>query len=80
MASVEMVRKTSFEGQDLLMTERVKTINLSDQLKTVNAKLAQLEQKISTSAKVEIEEFIPPKNKKEIKSYTLDEIYAKRKQ
>ncbi len=80
IASVEMVRKTSFEGQDLLMTERVKTINLSDQLKTVNAKLAQLEQKISTSAKVEIEEFIPPKNKKEIKSYTLDEIYAKRKQ
>jgi len=78
LASLEMVRKTSFEGQDLLMTERVKTINLSDQLKALNVKLAQLEQKLATSVKVAIEESIPPKNKKEIKSYTLDEIYAQK--
>ena len=78
LASVEMVRKTSFEGQDLLMTERVKTINLTESIKILNAKITQLEQKLAISAKVAIEESIPTKNKKEIKSYTLDEIYAQK--
>ena len=78
MASVEMVRKTSFEGQDLLMTERVKNINLSEQLKTVNAKLAQLEQNANHTVKSNKDGTILQKHNKEIKSYTLDEIYAQK--
>jgi len=76
LASVEMVRKTSFEGQDLLMIERVKTINLSDQLKALNAKIAQVEQKLTLSPKATKGEAILQKTKPELKSYTLDEIYA----
>lgn len=78
MASVEMVRKTSFEGQDLLMTERVKTINLSEQLKAVNAKLAQLEQNANHAVKSSMDRTKLQKHNKEIKSYTLDEIYAQK--
>lgn len=78
LASIEMVRKTSFEGQDLLMNERVKTINLSDQVKALNAKINQLEQKLVYDPKIAINEATQLKNKKEIKSYTLDEIYAQK--
>jgi len=78
LASVEMVRKTSFEGQDLLMTERVKTINLSDQLKALNAKLSQLEQKFVSSTKVTRDEAALQKTNRELKAYTLDEIYAQK--
>lgn len=78
LASIEMVRKTSFEGQDLLMTERVKTINLTEQIKILNNKVSQLEQKLGSSGKVIRDETIPPKNNKALKSYTLDEIYAQK--
>jgi len=68
LASIETVRKTSFEGQDLLMTERVKTINLSDQVKSLNAKLKALEQQLETGAKFGTDEARRQKNTKKLKS------------
>ena len=68
LASIETVRKTSFEGQDLLMTERVKTINLSDQVKSLNAKLKALEQQLETGAKFGTDEARRKKNTKKLKS------------
>lgn len=78
LASIEMVRKTSFEGQDMLMTERVKTINLSEQIKVLNNKVTQLEQKLISSVKKAKDEPMLQKNNMELKSYTLDEIYAQK--
>lgn len=78
LASIEMVRKISFEGQDLLMLERVKTINLNDQVKVLNAKIHQLEQKLEAGAKFVADDAILQKNNKKLKSYTLDEIYAQK--
>lgn len=78
LASIEMVRKTSFEGQDLLMLERVKTINLNDQVKALNAKIHQLEQKLEVQARLDSDDAKFQKNNKELKSYTLDEIYAQK--
>jgi len=73
LASLEMVRTTSFEGQDLLMTERVKNINLLDQVKTLSNKLAQFERRIISSNKGVNED--PQKTaEKVVKTYTIDEL------
>lgn len=78
LASIEMVRKTSFEGQDLLMLERVKTINLNDQVKALNAKIHHLEQKLEAGVRLDSDNGNFQKNNKVLKSYTLDEIYAQK--
>jgi hypothetical protein len=72
--SLTMVRQMSFDGQDLLMTERVKNINLTEQLKVLQDRIAKLEK--NTLQDYELQ----TAKAKKIKSYTLEEIYEQNTQ
>ena len=45
-ASLAQIKETSFNSHDVLMQEKVITINLQEQVKTLNAKVAELKQEL----------------------------------
>lgn len=63
LASLELVRKTSFDGQDALLSEKVKNINLTDKLKDLAKQITVLEQELASGVDNKTSNYVKPTTK-----------------